>query len=140
MTKKLGGILVAAALTASVMTGAGGIAKAEDGFYNTTDVAPGTPGEILKEKTAPYSNVLGSADSDLPNEATKIMYTTTDANGELVPVTGYVVEPTSKWRGKGPRPTVWTAPVSARRKAFSRPSSSPCSAWSVSVSARHGRP
>ena len=106
MTKKLGGILVAAALTASVMTGAGGIAKAEDSFYNTTDVAPGTPGEILKEKTVPYSNVLGSADSDLPNEATKIMYTTTDANGELVPVTGYVVEPTSKWRGKGPRPTV----------------------------------
>ena len=34
------------------------------------------------------------------------MSTTADANGELVPVTGYVVEPTSKWRGKGPRPTV----------------------------------
>lgn len=131
MAKKLGGILVAAVLAAASVTGVNGVngtaaaeeadgssagssqqgaeapdAASEDPFYSTADVAPGTPGEILKKKTVPYSNILGSADSDLPNEATKIMYTTTDANGELVPVTGYMVEPTAKWRGKGPRPTV----------------------------------
>lgn len=77
-----------------------------DKFYDFGGVAPRTPGEILKKQTAPYSNLLGSTDSALPTEATKLMYTTTDANGKLVPVTGYVVEPTVPWRGKGPRPTL----------------------------------
>ena len=40
MTKKLGGILVAAALTASVMTGAGGNAKAEESFCNPLAMDP----------------------------------------------------------------------------------------------------
>lgn len=77
-----------------------------DGFYSFDGVSPATPGEILKQQKASYANVLGANDSALPTEATKIMYTTTDANGQLVPVTGYVVEPTVPWRGKGERPTL----------------------------------
>lgn len=115
MAKKLSGVLLAATLavtsTVAVPGGMGSAIAQEattnvDGFYSTADVAPSAPGEILKQQKAPYSNILGSADSALPTEATKLMYTTTDANGELVPVTGYVVEPTVPWRGKGPRPTV----------------------------------
>lgn len=83
------------------------VAKGDvDEFYTTEGLSPSLAGEILKQQKAPYSNLLGTNDSALPNEATKIMYTTTDANGNLVPVTGYVVEPTVPWRGKGPRPTL----------------------------------
>lgn len=119
-TKKLGAVLVAAALAAASVVGnpsgpanaaeaaqnSVGDTAAPDPFYDTAGIAPAVPGEILRKQTAPYSNVLGSTDSALPDEATKIMYTTTDANGKLTPVTGYVVEPTVPWRGKGPRPTV----------------------------------
>ncbi|MGI0541904.1 alpha/beta fold hydrolase [Corynebacterium aquatimens] len=77
-----------------------------DAFYSFDGVEPTTPGEILKKKDAPYSNLGGEGDKTLPTQATKIMYTTTDANGNLVPVTGYVVEPQVAWKGKGPRPTL----------------------------------
>lgn len=77
-----------------------------DPFYGFEGLNPSTPGEILRKKKAPYSNVLGKNDSAFEDEATKIMYTTTNANGELVPVSGYVIEPTMKWQGKGPRPTL----------------------------------
>lgn len=77
-----------------------------DPFYDTDDVTPLKPGEILKQEEAPYANELGRRKGDLPTTATKIMYTTTDANGSLVPVTGYTVEPTVPWRGEGARPTV----------------------------------
>ena len=119
MAKKLSGVLLAATLAVTstvVVPGgvgfaaadevAGEVAATADGFYNTADVALSTPGEILRQMKTSYSNILGSTDSELPPEATKIMYTTTDANGQLVPVTGYMVEPTVPWRGEGPRPTL----------------------------------
>ena len=119
MAKKLSGVLLAATLAVTstvVVPGGVGFAAADevagevtataDGFYNTADVALSTPGEILRQMKTSYSNILGSTDAELPPEATKIMYTTTDANGQLVPVTGYMVEPTVPWRGEGPRPTL----------------------------------
>lgn len=77
-----------------------------DPFYDTAGVAPSEVGEILRQKTAPYSGMFGKADLALPDTAEKIMYTTENADGQLVPVTGYVVEPTVPWRGDGPRPTL----------------------------------
>lgn len=101
-TKKLGAVLVAAALAvASVVGDPSGPANAAeaaqnsvgdtavpDPFYGTAGVSPAVPGEILRKQTAPYSNVLGSTGSALPDEATKIMYTTTDNAPETGPSSG----------------------------------------------------
>ena len=80
--------------------------QTDESFYDTDGLDLNKPGEILKQQDAPYANQLGRRKSNLPTTATKIMYTTTDANGDLVPVTGYTVEPTVPWRGEGARPTV----------------------------------
>lgn len=77
-----------------------------DPFYDTAGVAPTTEGEILRQKTAPYSGLFGDNDLALPDTVEKIMYTTKNAVGQLEPVTGYVLEPTVPWRGEGPRPTL----------------------------------
>ncbi|KAB3523534.1 lipase [Corynebacterium sp. zg254] len=77
-----------------------------DDFYNIHDVNPTTPGEILRKKETAYNRLMGDADFNLPDKATKIMYTTTTQHGDLVPVTGYVVEPNVEWKGPGPRPTL----------------------------------
>lgn len=77
-----------------------------DPFYDTSTVSPQRPGEILRTATAPYSRVFGDLDFNLPNTATKIMYTTTNQAGGLTPVTGYVVEPVTPWLGPGERPTI----------------------------------
>lgn len=77
-----------------------------DPFYEIDDVTPAAPGEILKDEQAPYSGLLGNADLAIPDTVTKIMYTTTDSENALRPVTGYVVEPIVPWRGDGPRPTL----------------------------------
>ncbi|MEX3504225.1 lipase family protein [Corynebacterium sp. LK2510] len=77
-----------------------------DPFYDTSTVTPTRVGEILRTQRASYSGIFGGNDWALPNSVDKIMYTTENADGELTPVTGYVVEPTVPWRGAGPRPTL----------------------------------
>ncbi|WP_426706516.1 lipase family protein [Corynebacterium auriscanis] len=77
-----------------------------DPFYDLVDVSGKRPGDVVKIQDAPYGRVFGSLDYKLPNSVHKIMYTSTTQTGQKVPVTGYVVEPVVKWKGKGPRPTV----------------------------------
>ncbi|WP_019193966.1 lipase family protein [Corynebacterium timonense] len=81
-------------------------AGSADPFYDTSTVTPAKAGEILRHATAPYSGLFGDNDLALPDQVDKIMYTTTNAEGKLEPVTGYVLEPTVPWRGEGPRPTL----------------------------------
>lgn len=80
-----------------------------DPFYDTADLAPGAPGDVLRTKDAAYNPTPRGVDGRqlaVPNTATKIMYSTTDMHGKAVPVSGYVVEPTVPWDGPGERPTV----------------------------------
>lgn len=94
---------------------------AVDPFYDTSGVAPSRVGEILRTQPAPYSGILGNGSPGLPTSVDKIMYTTEDADGMLVPVTGYVLEPTVPWRGEGPRPTVVIVRGRSGRATIARP-------------------
>lgn len=78
----------------------------EDPFYDTSNLTPGNPGDILRSQQAPISDTLPGLRFNLPKNATKVVYTTTLADGTSVPVSGYMVEPTTEWTGKGERPTV----------------------------------
>lgn len=88
----------------------GGAPRVEKGdhdpFYDTVSVSGKNPGDVVKTQQAPYGRIFGGLDYKLPSTVQKIMYTSTTQKGEKVPVTGYVVEPTVAWKGKGPRPTV----------------------------------
>ncbi|MBC2682521.1 alpha/beta fold hydrolase [Corynebacterium sp. 4HC-13] len=77
-----------------------------DPFYNTDNVTPGAPGDILRKKEVAMSGPINGVHITMPKKATKVMYTTTDMYGKATPVTGYMVEPTVPWTGPGSRPTV----------------------------------
>lgn len=78
----------------------------KDPFYNTANLTPGAPGDILRQQQSPIAPLLPGLRFNLPKEATKVIYTTTLSDGTVAPVSGYMVEPTAPWRGKGPRPTI----------------------------------
>ncbi|MCJ7857588.1 lipase family protein [Corynebacterium kalidii] len=80
-----------------------------DPFYGTADLAPGTPGTVLRTASAPYAPAPSGPDGHqfaVPDRVQKMMYSTTDMDGRPVAVSGYTVEPTVPWRGPGERPTV----------------------------------
>ncbi|SIS44952.1 Secretory lipase [Corynebacterium appendicis CIP 107643] len=81
-----------------------------DPFYD--DPVPAAeldrPGEIVRAQPAPHLlNILGP---DFYGHAKRIIYTSTTVNGDIVPVSGAIIEPANPWRGKGPRPTVVFGP------------------------------
>ncbi|WP_333618615.1 hypothetical protein [Dietzia sp.] len=78
----------------------------EDPFYDTSDLSPNTPGEILRTSEAPYSPMFDGPDFALPRTAEKTIYTTEDMHGAPIAASGYVVEPQVPWDGPGERPTV----------------------------------
>lgn len=66
------------------------------------------PGKILRTQPAPHLlNILGP---NFYGHAKRILYTSTTVHGEVVPVSGAIIEPANPWRGKGPRPTVVFGP------------------------------
>lgn len=77
-----------------------------DPFYETSNLTPGAPGEVLRTQPATYTPMLPGLDFALPKSVTKIMYTTTNQLGQKTPVTGYIMEPSVPWTGPGERPTV----------------------------------
>lgn len=80
--------------------------EAQDDFYTPPDPLPdGEPGDIIaaepsKAFTAPLG--IGEFDADV----WKVMYLSTDATGEPMPVSGTVLVPTDPWDGEGERPLV----------------------------------
>ena len=66
---------------------------------------PDSPASLLKQEPSPF--YLGPARAVRLGEAqTRIMYTTTDSDGAIVPVTGSFLESGSPWRGTGARPLI----------------------------------
>jgi len=81
-----------------------------DAFYD--DPVPADqldrPGKILRTQPAPHLlNILGP---DFYGHAKRILYTSTTVHGDIVPVSGVIMEPANPWRGKGPRPTLVFGP------------------------------
>ncbi|MFH8441784.1 lipase family protein [Streptomyces sp. NPDC018026] len=120
--------MLAAAITAALALGAQAVpAAAADGpagdsttttsrgveipaFYTPPSELPGADGALIRSEPLPLALSLPGIDGPLPGRATRLMYKSTDANGEAVAVTGAYIEPAAKWRGDGPRPLVAVAP------------------------------
>lgn len=120
--------MLAAAITAVLALGAQAVpAAAADGpagdstattsrgveipaFYTPPSELPVADGTLIRHEPLPLALSLPGIDGPLPGRATRLMYKSTDANGEAVAVTGAYVEPAAKWRGDGPRPLVAVAP------------------------------
>ncbi|MFD5279495.1 lipase family protein [Streptomyces rubrogriseus] len=120
--------MLAAAITAALALGAQAVpAAAADGpagdsttttsrgveipaFYTPPSELPGADGTLIRHEPLPLALSLPGIDGPLPGRATRLMYKSTDANGEAVAVTGAYIEPAAKWRGDGPRPLVAVAP------------------------------
>jgi len=120
--------MLAAAITAALALGAQAVpAAAADGpagdstattsrgveipaFYTPPSELPAADGTLIRHEPLPLALSLPGIDGPLPGRATRLMYKSTDANGEAVAVTGAYVEPAAKWRGDGPRPLVAVAP------------------------------
>ncbi|MGW3190376.1 lipase family protein [Streptomyces ardesiacus] len=79
-------------------------------FYTPPSELPGADGTLIRSEPLPLALSLPGIDGPLPGRATRLMYKSTDANGEAVAVTGAYIEPAAKWRGDGPRPLVAVAP------------------------------
>lgn len=92
----------------ALITGSGPLFDPNDPFYIPPADLPSTPGTLLRTQPAPH--LLNIAGPTLPGYAEKILYTSTTTHGETVAVSGYVIEPTTRWAGEGPTPTIVVAP------------------------------
>ncbi len=80
-------------------------------FYNPPATLPATDGALVRSEPLPLALSLPGLDgSTLPGTATRLMYKSTDSNGQPVAVTGAYIEPSADWSGTGPRPLVAVAP------------------------------
>lgn len=82
---------------------------ADDPFYTPPDRIPATPGSLIRSQFAPQ--LLDAFDTgDAPGRADRILYTSTTQDGVKVATSGVVLQPSGKWNGPGPTPTVVFAP------------------------------
>lgn len=115
--------LLAAAVTAAACLGAQALtstATAADevvsrgvtipAFYNPPAELPAANGTLIRSEPLPLALSLPGLDGPLPGTATRLMYKSTDSNGQPVAVTGAYIEPSARWQGTGARPLVALAP------------------------------
>jgi len=83
-------------------------ANAAGSFYDPPPEVPAAPGELVRTEPMRLaaSVSFGGRVSSLPGTATRIMYSSTDATGRPVAVSGVYIEPTKRWWGGGDRPLV----------------------------------
>jgi hypothetical protein len=79
-------------------------------FYNPPATLPAADGTLVRSEPLPLALSLPGLDGTLPGTATRLMYKSTDSNGQPVAVTGAYIEPSADWTGDGPRPLVAVAP------------------------------
>ncbi|MFG1775358.1 lipase family protein [Micromonospora sp. NPDC049051] len=79
-------------------------------FYNPPAELPATNGALIRSEPLPLGlSIPGLDGRPMPGTATRLMYRSTDSNGQAVGVTGAYIEPWASWRGTGPRPLVAVA-------------------------------
>ncbi|MEU9346203.1 alpha/beta fold hydrolase [Streptomyces sp. NPDC048278] len=79
-------------------------------FYNPPAELPTADGTLIRSEPLPLALSLPGLDGTLPGTATRLMYKSTDSDGQPVAVTGAYIEPSADWSGTGPRPLVAVAP------------------------------
>ncbi|MET9335053.1 lipase family protein [Streptomyces cellulosae] len=76
-------------------------------FYTPPAELPSGNGKLIRHEPLRLGLSLpGLNGRRLPGTATRLMYTSTDTNGQPVAVTGAYIEPSAAWKGSGPRPLV----------------------------------
>lgn len=76
-------------------------------FYTPPAELPAANGALVRHEPLRLGLSLPGLDGRrLPGTATRLMYTSTDSNGQRVAVTGAYIEPSARWKGGGPRPLV----------------------------------
>ncbi|MGA5350269.1 lipase family protein [Streptomyces griseoincarnatus] len=76
-------------------------------FYTPPAELPSGNGTLIRHEPLRLGLSLpGLNGRRLPGTATRLMYTSTDSNGQPVAVTGAYIEPSAGWKGSGPRPLV----------------------------------
>ncbi|MFG2958185.1 alpha/beta fold hydrolase [Streptomyces sp. NPDC048291] len=79
-------------------------------FYNPPAELPTADGTLIRSEPLALALSLPGLDGTLPGTATRLMYKSTDSDGQPVAVTGAYIEPSADWSGTGPRPLVAVAP------------------------------
>ena len=79
----------------------------DDPFYRPPSPLPaGEPGDVINSRTSRFTTDPVTK-APVPNVSSwQIMYRSTDALGQPIPVTGTVLVPTTPWTGPGSRPLV----------------------------------
>ncbi|MFF2330620.1 MULTISPECIES: lipase family protein [unclassified Streptomyces] len=98
----------AAAATGSADVAASAAAVPE--FYQPPASLPSADGALIRTEHLPLALSLPGIGGPLPGTATRLMYKSTDSNGQPVAVTGAYIEPSAAWKGGSPRPLVAVAP------------------------------
>ncbi|MFJ6013311.1 lipase family protein [Streptomyces sp. NPDC092952] len=76
-------------------------------FYTPPAGLPSENGALVRTEAMPLGlGIPGLDGRPMPGTATRLMYRSTDSNGEPVAVTGAYIEPSAAWKGGGPRPLV----------------------------------
>jgi Secretory lipase len=108
--------LAAATLTSSLvlfgvfvaggaMTYAGADDRQYEEFYTAPDpLPPGQPGDVIRTEPSRLALEPSGQLGAFVGTGTRIMYHSTDAQGNPVAVTGTYIEPDVPWPGNGPRP------------------------------------
>ncbi|MFI6208040.1 lipase family protein [Streptomyces sp. NPDC051041] len=79
-------------------------------FYTPPARLPAGDGTLVRHEPLRLGLSLPGLDGRrIPGTATRLMYTSTDSNGQRTAVTGAYIEPYAAWKGGGPRPLVAVA-------------------------------
>ncbi|MCF8569182.1 lipase family protein [Gordonia sp. HY002] len=100
------GLVAVVAAAGLIAVGDVGTAGAAGNFYVPPSKYDATPGSVIRSQHTDLMLQIPGVKGQWPGTAKRIMYTSTLQNGEPTAVTGIVVEPTAKWKGKGERPTL----------------------------------
>ncbi|WP_116116323.1 lipase family protein [Austwickia chelonae] len=84
--------------------------KKRPAFYEPPKDIPREPGRVIRSEYA-SRQIDPLRVGALSSKANRVLYSSVDRTGTPIAVSGLVVVPTSKWKGKGPRPIISYAPV-----------------------------
>lgn len=110
-TVALAGALINAPVAQAHQVPEGGYLNNFNNFYKNPAALPQQPAQVVR--TQPFSGTLrypGGEDAAQKVRGTRVMYTTTDALGKQLPVTGAMFDTSALWRGKGETPLIVFAP------------------------------
>ena len=78
-------------------------------FYTPPMTLPAADGALVRSQPLALPFSQPGLAGPIPGRATRIMYKSTDDGGKPVAVTGAYIEPTTAWKGSGPRPLIVVA-------------------------------